>query len=291
LARAVGGEIVNADSQQLYADLAVLTARPTPEDTAQTPHHLFGVADAADAWSVGRWLRAAAAVVDDIRGRGAIPILVGGTGLYFRAWTRGLADIPPVPPEAREQARALWEGEGEGAVRARLASVDPAAEARIAPGDRQRLTRALEVALATGRPLSAWQSDPPSGPGEPGIGIALLPGREALYARIDARFDAMLDAGAEDEVRRLLTRGLDPALPAMKATGVRELVASLRGEIGREEAIEQAKRETRRYAKRQTTWIRHQLPDWPRVTSLDPQGQWAELAALPLFAALLSSQR
>jgi tRNA dimethylallyltransferase len=281
LAEAVVGEIINADSMQLYADLRVLTARPPPAETARAPHHLFGVADAADGWSVGRWLRAATEVLDQILGRGRDAVVVGGTGLYFRALTQGLAEIPPVPAEARRQAEADFERMGEAAFRARLATADPAAAARIAPGDRQRLARAWEVHAATGTPLSDWQSasEPALSPGT-WRAVALDPPRAALYARCDARLAAMVEAGALEEVAALVARDLDPTLPAMKAVGVREFAAQVAGEATPAEALAAAQRETRRYAKRQATWMRGQMADWPRIDALEPDPQWRQFLAL-----------
>ena len=269
LAERIGGVIVNADSQQLYRDLRILSARPSDAEEARAPHRLFGVADAAEAWSVGRWLRAATQALAEIADDGRPAIVVGGTGLYFRALTRGLADIPPVPEAVRRAVSARFDGEGEAAFRARLAAVDPQAADRIAPGDRQRLVRAMAVHEVTGRPLSAWRADTrPVLPPDGYEAAVLEPPRDALYARCDARFDDMVAAGVLDEVRALAARGLDPELPAMKATGLRELMAHLRGELSLEEAVEAAKRETRRYAKRQLTWLRNQTPDWPRARTL-----------------------
>ena len=266
LAREIGAEIVNADALQIYRDLRVLSARPTPEDEALAPHHLFGVADAADGWSTGRWLRAAAPVIAEIAGRGRTPIVVGGTGLYFRGLTQGLAATPEVPEAARRAARESFERLGEAEFRRMLRARDPAAEARIFPGDRQRLVRAMEVHEATGRPLSDWQAAtaPALVPGS-WRAMVLEPPREALYARCDRRLLAMLGAGALEEVEALLQRRLDPALPAMKAVGVRELARHIRGELPLEQALALAQQETRRYAKRQLTWFRNQTPDWPRV--------------------------
>lgn len=270
LARRIGGEIVNADSMQLYADLRILTARPAPEDEAAAPHHLFGVADGAEAWSVGRWLSAARAVLAGIAARGRPAIVVGGTGLYFRALTVGLAPMPAVSGDVRERVRALWETVGEAAFRVSLAQVDPAAAARIAPGDRQRLTRAYEVFEASGRPLSDWRSDttPTLGPGE-WRGLVIEPDRASLYERCDARLAAMVEAGALEEVARLAARGLDAGAPIMKALGMAPFAAQLRGEMSAEAALAQARTDTRRYAKRQLTWFRHQTPDWPRLAGAD----------------------
>ena len=266
LAEAGGGEIVNADSMQIYADLRVLTARPPADDEARAPHHLYGVADADDAWSVGRWLRAALPVIEDIRARGRAVIVAGGTGLYFKALTEGLADVPPVPEAARQAAAAAFDEAGEAAFRAELARGDPGAEAAIAPGDRQRLVRAAAVLAATGRPLAAWKAETaPAAPREAWRALVLEPPREALYARIDARVLAMIEQGAVEEAAALAARGLRPDLPAMKATGVREFAGFARGELTRDEAIERVRRETRRYAKRQLTWLRNQTPEWPRL--------------------------
>jgi tRNA dimethylallyltransferase len=281
LARATAGEIVNADSMQLYADLKVLTARPTPKEEAAAPHHLFGVADAALAWSVGRWLRSAVSVIEEIQSRDRPAIVVGGTGLYFRALTLGLAPMPPVPGAVREETASRFERLGEAAFRAELAKVDPAAVARIAPGDRQRLTRAAEVWTASGRPLTAWQKQtaPALGPGS-WKGVILEPPRDELYRLCDARLEAMARGGAIQEVAALLARNLSPSLPAMKAVGLAALAAQLRGEISPAEALAQAQAATRAYAKRQTTWFRNQTPDWPSITALETEAQWRALAAL-----------
>lgn len=280
-AEAFGGEIVNADALQLYADLRSLSARPDATETARAPHHLFGVADGADGWSVGRWARAALPLIEDIRSRGRMPVVVGGTGLYFKALTEGLAEIPPTPAAARRATEEMFDALGEARFRELLVQADPKAEGRIAPGDRMRLTRAMEVFEATGRPLTAWQAD--TSPGlEPGSWAAVViePPRDVLYARCDGRFDAMLADGALEEVRALAGRDLDPNLPVMKAVGVRELSAHLRGDLPLEEAAALARQETRRYAKRQLTWLRNQTPDWPRITETDANAAWGQFLAL-----------
>lgn len=264
VARATGAVVLNADSQQLYAGLRVLTARPSAEEEALAEHRLYGVADAADAWSVGHWLRAATAEMAALDGRPVV--IVGGTGLYFHALTKGLADIPDVPVEAREAAGAAYDAEGEAAFRRGLAEVDPAAEARIAANDRQRLIRARAVFDVTGRSLSDWQgsAEPLLKPG--GYRAEVIePDRAVLYGRCDARAEAMVAGGALDEVRALMARGLDPALPAMKAVGVRELAAHLTGDATLDEAMDALKQATRNYAKRQLTWFRNQTPGWERV--------------------------
>lgn len=265
MAEALGAEILNADSLQLYRDLSVLTARPSAAEEARVPHHLYGVADAADGWSVGRWLTATLEVVASLDARGVDAVIVGGTGLYFNALTKGLAHIPPVPMAAREKAAARYDQDGERAVRSALRDLDPAAEARIAANDRQRLVRALSVAEATGRSLSDWQSETRPLVELDWRGVVLEPEREPLYARCDRRFDAMIEQGALDEARGLLARGLDPNLPAMKAVGLRELGRYLDGELSLEDAKAMGAQETRRYAKRQTTWFRNQMPAWPRL--------------------------
>ncbi|MGH6998760.1 MAG: tRNA (adenosine(37)-N6)-dimethylallyltransferase MiaA [Phenylobacterium sp.] len=281
LAREIGAEIVNADALQLYADLRLLTARPSPEEEEEAPHHLFGTVDAAEGWSVGRWLRAAVALTREIASRGRPTVIVGGTGLYFRALTHGLAEVPDTPPHIRVQTVAEFEAMGEAAFRQRLAGADPAAEARISPADRQRLTRAWEVFAATGTSLSDWQArtDPALAPGS-WAGVALDPPREALFDRCDARLAVMVEGGALDEVAALAARRLDPNLPAMKAVGYRELAAVLAGEVGLSAGLENAQRETRRYAKRQATWLRGQMADWPRIDAVAHEDQWRQFLAL-----------
>jgi tRNA dimethylallyltransferase len=278
LARAVGGEIVGADSMQLYAGLETLTAAPGPAERAAAPHHLVGVADPGEAWSVGRWLAAALAVLAQIAQRGVPALVVGGTGLYFRALTRGLADVPPVPAAVRAAAQAAWEAGGETAVRARLERADPAAAARIAPGDRQRLTRALEVFEASGRPLSAWQGDTiPALPASAWRGVVLTLPRAELNARIDVRLARMAQAGVLEEVAALLARRLDPALPAMKTLGLAAFARQLAGELAPADALAEAAAATRRYAKRQTTWFDHQQADWPRLNAHADLGELGKI--------------
>lgn len=266
LAERTGAVIVNADSQQLYADLRVLSARPSVEDEARVEHRLYGVADAADAWSAGRWSRAVGPLLEGFAAAGRPAVLVGGTGLYFTSLTKGLADIPDVPFEVRESAGALYDAVGEAAFRDRVAARDPEAAARIKAGDRQRLMRAWAVAEHTGRALSDWTSDttPLLAPGS-WTGLVIEPDRAALYAACDMRVARMVEDGALDEVRALLARGLDPDLPAMKALGVREFTAHLAGGLTLEAAVEATRQATRNYAKRQLTWFRNQTPDWARV--------------------------
>lgn len=266
MAGRTGAVIINADSQQLYADLRVLSARPSAGDEAMAEHRLYGVADAADPWSVGRWSRAVTTILAELVAARRPALLVGGTGLYFTSLTRGLADIPDIPMEVRDATGAAFDGDGEAAFRRRLAGVDPAAAARIEVGDRQRLTRAWAVAEHTGRALSDWTSDttPLLAP-ESWTGLVIEPDRKALYANCDLRVAGMVEAGALDEVRALVLRRLNPALPAMKAVGVREFAAHLAGEATLATAIEATRQATRNYAKRQLTWFRNQTPGWARA--------------------------
>jgi tRNA dimethylallyltransferase len=264
LAERHGGVVINADSMQVYRDLHIVTARPSPLDEARAPHALYGHVDAAENYSVGRWCVDVVAAIEKARRAGQVPILVGGTGLYFRALLQGLAAVPPVPAEIRATVRERLKRDGVGPLYAELMQRDPASAQRLKPGDSARIARALEVHLATGRSLADWHRDglPPPLDATGAVKIFLSVERGELYRRIDARFDAMLAAGALDEVQRLMARGLDPSLPAMKAHGVPWLGRHLRGEIGLAEAAEGGRRDTRRYTKRQETWFRHQLPDW-----------------------------
>lgn len=266
MARETGAVIINADSQQLYADLRILTARPSVEEEAQADHRLYGVADAADAWSVGRWSRAALDLVNALTAERRPVILVGGTGLYFTALTRGLADIPAVPNEVRDQVEAEYLAVGEAACRARLAEVDAPAARSIERGDRQRLIRAMSVHAASGQALSQWQAETtPLLPPGSWTGLVIEPDRRRLYDNCDQRVDLMMEQGALDEVRALASRNLSYALPAMKAVGVRELTALIKGELSRGQAVDALKQATRNYAKRQLTWFRNQTPGWRRV--------------------------
>jgi tRNA dimethylallyltransferase len=258
LAAALGGTIVNADSQQIYRDLPVLTAQPAGA-MQRAPHRLYGYLDAAERGSVARWRQLALTEIAAAQVAGSLPILVGGTGLYLRALMRGLAPVPDIPSEIRAAAAALYREVGGAKFRDRLAALDPEAAARLPSGDRTRLTRALEVMSATGRPLGEWQSRTAGAAPYRFATLLMMPPREALYAACDARFAAMMTAGALVEAAALAARQLDPDLPATKAVGVPELLRHLRGEIPLNEAIAVAQRSTRRYAKRQMTWFRHQL--------------------------------
>jgi tRNA dimethylallyltransferase len=266
LAQTLNGVVINADSMQVYRDLRVITARPTIEDEAQAPHRLYGHVDAAVNFSVGRYVADAVAVLHELKGR-KLPIFVGGTGLYFMALTEGLSDIPPVPEEVREAVRRESEGLETPELHRLLAERDPETAQTLRPSDRLRVQRALEIFAATGQPLVSFHGARQPGPlhDKPVIKLFLSPEREELRQRIDRRFLSMIDQGALEEVRALGERHLDPMLPAMRAHGVPGLLAYLRGEISLEEAIAKGQGDTRRYAKRQFTWFRHQLPDWQWV--------------------------
>jgi tRNA dimethylallyltransferase len=267
LAEKLGGVIVNADSMQVYRDLRIITARPTATEEQRLPHRLYGHVDAAENFSVGRWCEEAAAALAEAQRTAQAAIVVGGTGLYFNALTRGLAAVPPIPAEIREAVRARLASDGVAALHAELKWRDPAAAARLMPGDRARITRALEVVLATGRSLIDWHEENKPAGLDPAraVKIFLAPDRDDLLHRIDARFDAMMAAGALDEVRTLAARRLAPDLPAMKAHGVPWLVRHLEGGVTLEQAVDEAKRDTRQYTKRQATWFRNQLPEFSWV--------------------------
>jgi tRNA dimethylallyltransferase len=275
LAQQTGGVVINADSMQVYRDLRVITARPTLEEEAVVPHRLYGHVDAAVNFSAGAWVADAAKVLSEARAQDRLPIFVGGSGLYFKALTRGLSAVPPIPADIREAVRARLERDGVEALHAELARRDGASAERLKPRDRTRIARALEVVEATGRSLTDWHRDglPPLLPQDSFSALFLEPDRVALYARIDARFDAMLKAGALEEVERLATRHLDSLLPAMKAHGVPALMAHLKGEITLEEAAATGRADTRHYAKRQFTWFRHQLPEFVWVKP-EAAGGW-----------------
>lgn len=276
-ARRTGAEIVNADSMQVYGVLRVLTARPSPAEEAELPHHLYGHVPPSEAHSTGQWLREVADLVAGAADSGRRFVFVGGTGLYFRALTGGLSEVPTVPAEIREGWRSRLAAEGAAMLHTLLSARDAEAAARIGPADGQRIVRALEVLEATGRPIGHWQAR--RGPTliDPTTArcLVLRPDRTLLRRRIDDRFDAMVAGGALDEVRALLALDLDPALPAMKAIGVPELAGHLRGAITLDEALERAKAATRQYAKRQDTWFRHQFgPEWQRIDPEETPSAW-----------------
>lgn len=277
LAQRAGAEIINADSMQLYRGLEILSARPDQAERGGVPHHLFGVAEPSMRWSAGQWARLALDIAGPLRARGVPMIFVGGTGLYFKSLIDGIAPAPDIPADVRASVEALLE-KGPDALRAEAERLDPGAASSIKPGDRQRLVRLVELVRTTGQPLSAIhaQTRPLIAPGS-WTGFALRPDRAALYARIEQRFDAMMEAGALDEVRALHAKGLDRQLPAMKAVGVRPLLAHLDGELSLEEAVTQAKTDSRRYAKRQFTWFSNQHADWTRLDAVSPADNLARI--------------
>lgn len=282
LAEQTGGVIVNADSAQVYRGLPLLSASPTAEDLARAEHRLYGFLDGSVPCSAVDWAARARAEIDDVHAAGRLPILVGGTGLYLRTLLEGIAPVPPIDPEIRRKVRDAPVEENW----ARLGTLDPEAAARVKPGDRARVARALEVVLSSGRTLADWQQER-----EGGIARAitlkpliLLPPREWLYRRCDERFERMFEGGAIDEVKALLARKLNPNLPIMRAIGVREVAAYLAGDISREEAIAAGQQATRQYAKRQYTWFSHQPPpDWPRFR--EPLEEQSIADALALLGA------
>jgi tRNA dimethylallyltransferase len=258
LAERLGGTVINADSMQIYRELRVLTARPSPEDEARVPHALYGVRPAALPGDAAWWRAESLGAMAEARSAGRLPILCGGTGLYFSALLQGLADIPAIDPAIRAQARATLAEIGPAALHARLAEEDPETAVRLTPNDGQRIARAYEVLLATGRGLAAWQASPALAPPDWRFcAIQLDPPREELQAAIALRFSKMVAAGALAEVETLVGQALDPALPAMRALGVPELAAHLRGELPIAEAVQRAVSNSNRYVKRQSTWFRH----------------------------------
>jgi tRNA dimethylallyltransferase len=266
LAERMGGTIINADSAQVYRDLSILSARPSPEEEARAPHRLYGYRDGGQACSAAAWAADARAEIDTVHAAGRLPILVGGTGLYLRTLLQGIAPVPEIDPDLRASVRALPVDEAYAA----LLREDPQAAARLRPADTTRIARALEVVLSTGRPLSQWQEARSGGIADRLVlrPLLLLPPREWLYARCDQRFATMMSDAGLAEVQALLARGLSPSLPLMRAIGVCEIAAYIAGHLSREEALAAGRQATRNYAKRQYTWFRHQPPpDWPRFTA------------------------
>ena len=279
LAKKLNGVVINADSMQVYQPLRVLTARPTVEEEAEVPHALFGHVGADQPYSVAHWLADATTAIGRIQAQGQLPIVTGGTGMYFRALTEGLSDIPAVPDGVRAAIRALEAEIGVVALHARLQECDPETAASLNPTDPQRVIRAMEVFEATGRSIRSFQGPRHGAVVDPARALAVFlePDREVLRARIDARFDVMMQQGALEEVEALARLALDPALPVMRAHGVPGLIAALRGECSFAQAVEKGKADTRRYAKRQHTWFRHQAPDF---IWMKPDGAQARIESL-----------
>jgi tRNA dimethylallyltransferase len=284
VAERLGGTIINADSMQVYRDLPLLTAQPDAMAQARAAHRLYGEIDPADGFSAGAWRQRALAEIEASRAAARQPILVGGTGLYLRALLDGLAPTPPIPPDVRRQTRSLHAALGAAAFHNALSRLDPEAAARLNQEDTQRVIRAYEVAIATGRTLGEWQRDQPVVPDFSARAIVLVPQRERLYAACDARFLDMVARGAVAEVQALLDRGLGPELPAMRALGVRELAAWLHGHVNRESAIAAAQQATRNYVKRQLTWFRTQLPDTERLQKRIFTEQFSERLLVEIYS-------
>ena len=259
-----GATIINADSMQVYSDLRIVTDRPSPEDESRVPHALYGVLPGAEACSAGRWRRMAVEAIAKAHIQGRTAIVVGGTGLYLQALTEGLAEIPDIPEAIRRDARAAMADKGPEKFHAELAATDPVAAQAIPVGDTQRSIRAWEVWQATGRSLMDWQNDPPmeGGLSEPVAKILVIPNREDVYARAKARVEGMIEHGVLDEIRAMDALKLAPDLPVMRAVGVPEFLAVVRGDQVLSDAIGQVAQASRRFAKRQYTWFRHQTPDW-----------------------------
>ncbi len=281
IAREFNGVVINADSMQVYAELRVLTARPSPRDEARAPHRLYGMIPASESCSAARWRELALAEIESAAANGKLAVVCGGTGLYLRALCQGLSPVPGIPPDIRARLAARLAAQGPAALHGELAARDPEMAARLEPADGQRIARALEVLEATGRSLAAWQEEDTQGApaGLRFSTILLAPPRAALYAACDARLAAMVEQGALEEVVALTSLGLDPGLPAMKALGLREFAAHLAGDRGLEEALEEARQATRRYVKRQMTWFRHQI-----VADLTITTQYSESISPKIFA-------
>lgn len=281
IAERVGGTIVNADSMQVYRELRILTARPTPADEARVPHTLYGFVPAAEAYSAGRFVRDAAEAIASAQARGERPIVVGGTGLYFKALLEGLSPVP----EIRDDVRSYWRGEAERrgaeALHAELMARDEIMAARLQPADTQRIVRALEVLDSTGRSLSWWQTlkgAPVLNEAET-VRLVVRVDRAELHARADARFAQMMRDSAAEEARALSDLQLDPGLPAMRAIGVRPLLGVLRGDMSLEEAVAASQAETRQYIKRQETWLRSHMISWTRVETKDMESSMRDIFA------------
>ena len=286
IAARTGGLVINADAMQVYRELKVLTARPSSEEEARAEHRLYGHVAGAQAYSVARWLADLAPVLVEAAESGRPAIIVGGTGLYFEALTRGLAMVPEIPDVVREKIRQQAACLGPVGLHARLAARDPASAARLRDSDPQRLMRALEVFEATGRSLTEWQAEPPPPPllPDPVVRIVIAPDRAWLHERIAERFAAMMAAGGVEEAADFAALGLDPTLPAMRAIGVAPLARAARGEVALEEAVRRAVVDTRRYAKRQETWFRNRMGDWGRIEPRNIAEAAASISQYPEIA-------
>jgi len=271
LAKAVDGEIINTDALQVYSDIRILSARPSDQDMKAVPHHLYGYVSGETHYSGGQWVRQALPVVLDVLARGKIPILVGGTGLYFKSLFEGLASVPEIDPDLIRDIDIRIDVEGIASVMAEARTLDPVGTARLQGEDPQRLTRLLSVVKQTGRPLHLWQAKTrPEIPVAFALRYVLMPPREALYQRINSRFEGMVAEGGLDEARAVFSKyGPEHAAPMLKAIGLSHLLRHLKGELEYDRSIELAMRDTRRFAKRQMTWFRNQCADWKRKEGLN----------------------
>lgn len=273
LAEDLNGVIINSDSMQVYRDLRVITARPSVEDEAMAPHRLYGYLDAMDVSSAASWAEDGMREIEAAWAQGQMPIVIGGTGMYFKTLLDGMAVIPNIPDDIRIEVRRRCDDEGSDILHGELTAVDPKTAERLFPGDSQRICRALEVYLATGKAISAWQAETEPGPmktlddaGRLTKLVIDLP-RDVLYDRCNRRFEMMLEMGAWEELDALMARNLDPTLPLMRALGVPSLIAYRRGDMDLDQAVEDAKMQTRRFAKRQLTWFRNQFGHWDRLSA------------------------
>ena len=269
VAQSVGGTVINADSMQVYRELRVLTARPAPEEEAVVPHRLYGHVGVAESYSVAAWLADVEVAIAETRARGSVPVIVGGTGLYFMALTRGLSPIPVIPDEIRRRWRQAGQELAATELHKELARRDPVTAGRLRDSDRQRIVRALEVIEATGEPLAHWQEKPgtPMFHSDEFIGLVVDRPRDELYARADQRFDQMIAGGGLEEAETIRSMQLDPELPAARAVGLPPLIAHLEGQMSLEEAANVAQRDTRHYIKRQMTWLRRNMIAWRRINA------------------------
>ncbi len=286
VAETCNGVVINADAMQVYRELRILTARPTAADEMRVAHRLYGHVPAGEAYSVARWLGDMATALDEARRDRRLPVIVGGTGLYFKALLEGLSPVPAIPGDIRAHWRAEAARLGAPALHAILSARDAEGAARLRPSDTQRLVRALEVLEATGQPLAHWQALPgtPLVQAERAMRFVLAPERHELYARCDARFESMIAGGALEEAAFMLTLGLDRSLPAMRAIGLRPLMAVIAGRMPLDQARREAQTETRRYVKRQLTWIKSNMITWINIETKQMKRTKHEISRLIISA-------
>ncbi len=284
IAKTVGGEVINADALQVYSDLQILSARPGKDEMGNIPHHLFGHVAGNVRYSTGQWLREVQPIILDCLARNVVPILTGGTGLYFKALTEGIAIVPPVSPIAMSKAQAILDNKGIKILRDEAEGVDPIAAARVLGNDPQRLLRIVSVFYETGKALSEWQANTrPVIPKKFCCRAVLLPERQGLYSRINSRFEAMVENGGLAEAKAIFDKGYESGLPMMKAIGLQQFFPYFRAEVELAESVELAKRDTRRFAKRQFTWFRGQAQDWDHITNNAQKSQFEAKIPVKMF--------